>query len=90
MPPFRYHRERDKLTPGLFPPVDKNQTIVCIVGQKITRQKGVLDKIFSSLGDVPIRMVSCGGSYNNISILVDTALKEQVLISLNKDLFGLS
>ena len=70
--------------------VDKNQTIVCIVGQKITQQKGVLDKIFSSLGEIPIRMVSCGGSYNNISILVDTKLKEQVLISLNRDLFGLS
>lgn len=70
--------------------VDKNQTIVCVVGQKITQQKGVLDKIFSSLGNIPIRMVSCGGSYNNISILVDTQLKEQVLISLNKDLFGLS
>ncbi len=70
--------------------VDKNQTIICIVGQKITQQKGVLDKIFSSLGNIPIRMVSCGGSYNNVSILVDTRLKEQVLISLNKDLFGLS
>lgn len=70
--------------------VDKNQTIVCIVGQKITQQKGVLDRIFSSLGNIPIRMVSCGGSYNNVSILVDTKLKEQVLISLNKDLFGLS
>ena len=70
--------------------VDRNQTIVCIVGQKITKQKGVLDKIFSSLGNIPIRMVSCGGSYNNVSILVDTSLKEQVLISLNEDLFGLS
>ena len=70
--------------------VDKNQTIVCIVGQKITQQKGVLDKLFSSLGEIPIRMVSCGGSYNNISILIDTSFKEQVLISLNKDLFGLS
>jgi aspartate kinase len=69
--------------------VDKNQTIICIVGQKIAQQKGVLDKVFSSLGEVPIRMVSCGGSYNNISILVNTAFKEQVLISLNKDLFGL-
>jgi aspartate kinase len=69
--------------------VDKNQSIVCIVGQRIAQQKGVLDKVFSSLGEVPIRMVSCGGSYNNISILVDTSFKEQVLISLNKDLFGL-
>lgn len=70
--------------------IDKNQSIVCIVGQKITQQEGVLNQIFAAIGPIPIRMVSCGGSYNNISILVDTHLKEQVLISLNKDLFGLS
>ncbi len=70
--------------------IDKNQSIICIVGQKITQQEGVLNQIFAAVGKIPIRMVSCGGSYNNISILVDTQLKEQVLISLNKDLFGLS
>ncbi|HTE29632.1 MAG TPA: aspartate kinase, partial [Chryseolinea sp.] len=48
--------------------VDKDQTIICIVGQKITEHKGVLKQIFDSLGDVPVRMVSCGGSTNNVSV----------------------
>jgi aspartate kinase len=69
--------------------VDKDQTIICIVGQKITEQKGVLKKIFDSLSDVPIRMVSCGGSTNNVSVLVEKQFKEKALNALNEGLFGL-
>jgi aspartate kinase len=69
--------------------IDGKQTIICIVGNKITRSRGVLRKIFDSLGDIPVRMVSCGGSNNNISLLVETADKEKALIALNEGLFGL-
>ena len=70
--------------------IDKNQTIVCIVGHRIGNQKGVLDKIFGCLSEIPIRMVSVGGSYNNISILVDTRHKEKALIQLNEGIFNLT
>ncbi|MCU0356236.1 MAG: aspartate kinase [Cyclobacteriaceae bacterium] len=70
--------------------VDKNQTIVCIVGHRIGNQAGVLDKIFSSLREIPIRMVSVGGSYNNISVLVDTRYKDQTLTALNEGIFHLA
>jgi len=69
--------------------IDKDQTIVCIVGNKITEQKGVLNKIFDALSQIPVRMVSCGGSTNNVSILVDKKYKEQALTALNEGLFGL-
>jgi aspartate kinase len=69
--------------------VDKDQTIICIVGNKITEQKGVLNKIFDSLSDVPVRMVSCGGSTNNVSLLIAKQYKEQALNALNEGLFGL-
>lgn len=69
--------------------VDKDQTIICIVGQKITEQKGVLKKIFDSLSEVPVRMVSCGGSANNVSVLIDKQYKEKALNDLNEGLFGL-
>jgi len=69
--------------------VDKDQTIICIVGQKITEQKGVLKKIFESLSEIPVRMVSCGGSTNNVSVLVDKQYKEKALNALNEGLFGL-
>lgn len=69
--------------------VDKDQTIICIVGQKITVQEDVFKKIFDSLAGVPIRMVSCGGSTNNVSVLVDKKYKDKALNVLNEGLFGL-
>ena len=69
--------------------VDKDQTIICIVGQKITEQKAVLKKIFDALDEVPVRMVSCGGSANNVSILIDKSYKEKALNALNEGLFDL-
>ncbi len=69
--------------------VDKDQIIICIVGNKITEQKGVLNKIFNALVDIPVRMVSCGASSNNVSILVEKQYKEKALNVLNEGLFGL-
>ena len=69
--------------------VDQNQTIICIVGNMLTEQEGVLKKVFESLESISIRMVSFGGSRNNISLLVDTSMKEKVLTLLNESLFGL-
>lgn len=69
--------------------VDKGQTIICIVGNKIMEQKGVLKKVFDALNDMPVRMVSCGGSVNNVSVLIDKQYKEKALTALNEGLFGL-
>lgn len=69
--------------------IDTNQTIICIVGHQIATQKGALKKVFDALEGISIRMVSCGGSANNISVLVDTQYKEQALIALNEGLFNL-
>ncbi|HYF67451.1 MAG TPA: aspartate kinase [Ohtaekwangia sp.] len=69
--------------------VDKEQTIICIVGNKITEQEGVLNKVFSALSSIPVRMVCCGGSSNNVSVLIDKQYKEKALNDLNEGLFGL-
>lgn len=69
--------------------VEKNQTIICVVGHNIGEQKGILKKVFGALSEVPIKMVSCGGSNNNISIVIEPAQKEKALIALNEGLFGI-
>lgn len=69
--------------------VDKDQTIICLVGNRIMEQKGILEKVFKSLPEIPVRMVSCGGSANNVSILVDRQYKDKALNLLNEGLFGL-
>lgn len=69
--------------------VDKNQTIICVVGNKLAEKQAVLSDVFRALAAVPVRMVSYGGSYNNISILVGRGNKEKALVALNEGLFGL-
>jgi len=68
--------------------VDSNQTIICIVGNMVSETKGVIKTIMDALEDVPIRMVSYGGSRHNVSILVDAAYKIQALQSLNQGVFA--
>lgn len=67
--------------------VDKDQTIICVVGDLIAESKGTGAKIFNTLSEVPIRMISFGGSKNNVSVLVDTQYKEHCLKLLNASLF---
>lgn len=67
--------------------VDKDQSIICIVGNGLADKKGILKEVFASMGEVPIRMVSYGGSHNNISILVETSQKNKALNLLNEGLF---
>lgn len=67
--------------------VDKELTIVCIVGNFTAEKQGYALKIFQSLAAIPIRMISYGGSANNVSILVKTDRKKETLIALNKGLF---
>lgn len=69
--------------------VDKDQTIVCIAGNLIAHSRGIVRKIFEALEPFPIRMISYGGSRYNISILIESKYKKDVLIMLNKVLFNL-
>lgn len=66
---------------------DRNQTIVSIVGYHISKTENLLTKVFDSLIEVPVRMVSFGGSQHNISILISQEDKEKTLQLLNKGLF---
>lgn len=68
--------------------IDREQTIVCVAGQGIAEVKGPGLAIFESLKKVPIRMVSYGGSKNNISVLVPSDKKKEALQALNSGLFN--
>jgi aspartate kinase len=68
--------------------VDSDLTIVCIVGSFTADKEGYALRIFEALKHIPIRMISYGGSEHNVSILVDTKLKKDALVALNKGLFN--
>ena len=67
--------------------VDKGQSIICIVGNLIAETKGLASEVFHALQDIPLRMISYGGSKHNISVLINTVHKKQALTALSKHLF---
>ncbi len=69
--------------------VDKNQVIISVVGAEISQTEAMVKKLFGSIMNIPVRMVSYGGSPHNISLLVPAEFKTQILQQLNKGMFGL-
>jgi len=69
--------------------VDKDQSIICMVGNDVVEEKGIIKKIFDALEEIPIRMISYGGSKYNVSVLIESRFKKKALIALNKGLFNL-
>lgn len=69
--------------------VESDLTIACIVGDMIAEESGFAPKVFNALKEIPIRMISYGGSHHNISVLVKTELKKQTLQALSNNLLNL-
>ncbi len=69
--------------------LDKNQTIISVVGNEIARTEDMVKKLFGSILNIPVRMVSYGGSPHNISLLISAEYKTQILQQLNRGMFGL-
>ncbi len=67
--------------------VDSDLSIICIAGDLSQNKKGVTSAIFDGLRNIPIRMISYGGSNYNLSFLVKTSDKVAVLNILNEGLF---
>jgi aspartate kinase len=67
--------------------VDQEQSIICLVGNMVAEKPGLVSKIFAALQDVPVRMISYGGSRHNISVVVDTQYKTEALKRLNDGVF---
>lgn len=64
-----------------------NQVIVCVVGDFRSNNTGFVNQITSALKDIPVRMVSYGGSNFNVSVLIDAEYKKEALNALSKQLF---
>lgn len=67
--------------------VDTDMVIVCVVGDMPYENIGFQSKIVSALKDIPIRMISYGGSNYNISFLIKSEDKSRALNALSNTLF---
>ena len=68
--------------------VDDNMCIICVVGDLDWRNVGFEAIATEALKDIPVRMISYGGSNHNISFLVSAYDKKRALESLSKYLFN--
>ncbi|UZO79782.1 aspartate kinase [Aquimarina sp. ERC-38] len=66
--------------------VEEQYSIICIVGESVIKDQKSY-KLFEILNHISVRMISYGGSDNNISLLVPTKDKIATLRFLNKKLF---
>ncbi|MDR0394656.1 MAG: aspartate kinase [Tannerella sp.] len=69
--------------------IDNDMVIVCVVGDLEWENVGFEAKIVSALKDIPVRMISYGGSNYNVSLLIRGSDKKRALQALSKYLFGL-
>ena len=68
--------------------VDTNMCIVCIVGDLDWSNVGFETLATEAMKDIPVRMISYGGSNYNISFLIRESDKQRALQSLSNTLFN--
>ncbi|MBR3530972.1 MAG: aspartate kinase [Bacteroidaceae bacterium] len=68
--------------------VDKDMCIICVVGDLDWQNVGFESAATDAMKNIPVRMISYGGSEHNISFLISAADKKRALQSLSNTLFN--
>ena len=68
--------------------VEDNMVIICVVGDLSTENVGFETLACQALKNIPVRMISYGGSNHNISFLVKQEDKKATLQALSDTLFN--
>jgi aspartate kinase len=67
--------------------IEKDMVIICVVGDLEWKNVGFENKAIHAVKDIPVRMISYGGSNYNISFLVKAEDKKRALQALSDHLF---
>ena len=67
--------------------VDRNMCIICVVGDLDWANLGFETLVTQAMKDIPVRMISYGGSNFNISYLIKESDKKKALQNLSRVLF---
>ena len=68
--------------------IERDNSIVCVVGRIEHTDTGLAARVFDGLKQVPIKMISYGASHHSITMLINTQDKKQTLQYLNDYLFN--
>ncbi len=68
--------------------VDRDMVIICVVGDLEWHNCGFESKVLNAMREIPVRMISYGGSNYNISLLINKEDKIKALQALQTELFS--
>lgn len=68
--------------------IDHNMCIICVVGDMDWENIGFEARAMDAMRDIPVRMISFGGSNYNISFLIKESDKKRALQALQDNLFN--
>lgn len=68
--------------------VDSEMVIICVVGDLLPENTGYQAKAVNALRNIPVRMISYGGSAYNVSFLIKAEDKKEALKALSAELFN--
>ena len=67
--------------------VEAEKSIICLVGPDLWKDTVFLSRVFTSMHDVPVRMISLGASDINLSLVVPESATEESVRSLHAEFF---
>ncbi|MEP7343192.1 MAG: lysine-sensitive aspartokinase 3 [Acidobacteriota bacterium] len=68
--------------------VERDQALICLVGENLKFTPGIASRIFSSIEQTNVSMISHGASAINVSFIVADRDVEQAVKSLHQEFFG--
>jgi len=68
--------------------VERDAALICLVGENLKFTPGIASRIFSSIEQINVSMISHGASAINVSFIVDGAGVERAVRSLHREFFS--
>jgi aspartate kinase len=67
--------------------VERDKSIICLVGQDLWKDSATIARVFASLKEIPIRLISLGSSDTNLSLVVPRDRTEEAVGRLHQEFF---
>ncbi len=68
--------------------IERNQALICVVGEQLKYTPGVASRIFNSIADVNVSMISHGASAINVSFIIADKDAERTVKALHQEFFS--
>jgi len=68
--------------------ISENRSIVCLVGSNLRLSSNLVNRMFNTIPDIGIELISFGASNSNLSFIVEDEKAHDVVRKIHKEFFG--